>query len=99
MHRSRPVIAALIAGAVPPALINRVQQEVAKVLKAEDVQQKLFSAEGEVVVSTPHSDALGQQFIVDNRGAMSADQVMQRNSAMPLARPAGNSSAAWTEKR
>jgi tripartite-type tricarboxylate transporter receptor subunit TctC len=37
----------------PQALINRVQQEVAKALKAEDVKQKLFSAGSEVVVSTP----------------------------------------------
>jgi tripartite-type tricarboxylate transporter receptor subunit TctC len=37
----------------PPALINRVQQEVAKVLKAEDVRQKLFSAGSEVVASSP----------------------------------------------
>jgi tripartite-type tricarboxylate transporter receptor subunit TctC len=37
----------------PQALINRVQQEVAKALKTEDVKQKLFSAGSEVVVSTP----------------------------------------------
>jgi tripartite-type tricarboxylate transporter receptor subunit TctC len=37
----------------PPALVNRLQQEVAKALKAEDVRQKLFSAGSEVVVSTP----------------------------------------------
>jgi tripartite-type tricarboxylate transporter receptor subunit TctC len=37
----------------PPALVNRVQQEVAKVLKAEDVKQKLFSAGSEVIASSP----------------------------------------------
>jgi tripartite-type tricarboxylate transporter receptor subunit TctC len=45
--------AVFVPAGTPPALINRLQQEVAKVLKAEDVRQKLFSAGSEVVASSP----------------------------------------------
>ena len=38
---------------MPPALVNRLQQEISKALNNEEVKAKLFSAGSQVVASTP----------------------------------------------
>ena len=37
----------------PPAIVNRLHQEIAKALNSEDVKQKLFNAGSQVVTSSP----------------------------------------------
>jgi tripartite-type tricarboxylate transporter receptor subunit TctC len=41
----------------PPAIVNRVYQELARTLNSEDVKPKLFNAGSQVVTSGP--DAFG----------------------------------------
>ena len=43
--------------ATPPAIVNRLQQEIAKVLNSEDVKQKLFNAGSQVVTNSPDAFA------------------------------------------
>lgn len=43
--------------ATPPAIVTRLQQEIAKALNSEDVKQKLFNAGSEVVTNSPDAFA------------------------------------------
>ena len=49
----------------PPAIVNRLQQELARALNSEDVRQKLFNAGSEVVTNSPEAFASKMRADID----------------------------------
>jgi tripartite-type tricarboxylate transporter receptor subunit TctC len=49
----------------PPAIVNRLHQELAKTLNSEDVKQKLFNAGSQVVTNAPDAFASAMRSDID----------------------------------